>query len=66
MIRSITYLEEEAKLIISTVSDSNRVKYSYKDIPLSLYRKVFQFYKKNLEGNIWKSLKNCDFEKEEL
>ncbi len=63
MIGSITYFEEEAKLIVITVSDSKDVKYIYQSIPLSLYNQIFQLYKRKLEGKIWKLLKNCSFDK---
>jgi hypothetical protein len=64
MIKNLYYFEEEAKLNISTTSSSKKIiRYIYRDIPLSLYNQIFQLYKRNLEGRIWKLLKPYEFEK---
>lgn len=65
MIRSVYYLEEEAKLIIRTIQKNKMIKYTYYDIPYSMYAQIDNLFRRNFEGKIWKKLENCKFEKEE-
>ncbi|HQF37097.1 MAG TPA: hypothetical protein PLL26_05665 [Candidatus Dojkabacteria bacterium] len=65
MIKNIYYFEEEAKLIIRTIQKNKMIKYTYYDIPYSMYTQIDNLFDRKFEGKVWKKLENCRFEKEE-